>query len=362
MRKIVCVTPALALSIFGMVHSVVVPAHLLAMESSTNSQFSIKRASHGRLANVLAPIELPANFQYPNGIAHASDGTLYVGSITSGQILRINPAGQIETFFPGSDEVFAATSLRLDEQRGILWGASPDFLGTRSPNGEVVRRPHRIFAINTRLGQVLRVILMPDNGFGNDIALDAEGGVYLTDSARARIYYLAPGETQLQIWAEDERFRAEQIGIGGVARRADGVLIVGHYSNGELFRVTPQPQGQAEVEAIPLERKLENPDGMQFAPDGSLLVTEAAFGSGKGRLLRIDIFAPGTQPKAVEPLVSGIESPVNLTVKGREVWVTESRIRHRLQPGQEAEIPDRFFIRRFVLPTEVGDRSQVKGS
>lgn len=50
----------------------------------------------------LTPIELPDNFQYPNGITNASDGTLYVGSITSGKILQINPNEKIETLFPGN--------------------------------------------------------------------------------------------------------------------------------------------------------------------------------------------------------------------------------------------------------------------
>jgi streptogramin lyase len=58
--------------------------------------------------NVLTPIELPANFQYPNGITHASDGTLYIGSITSGRILRIDPTGEISTLFSGNADVFAA--------------------------------------------------------------------------------------------------------------------------------------------------------------------------------------------------------------------------------------------------------------
>jgi sugar lactone lactonase YvrE len=292
-------------------------------------------------------IELPANFQYPNGIAHASDGTLYVGSITSGQILRIAPDGAISTFFPGNNEVFAATTLRLDESRSILWGSSPDFLGTRNARGETVRRSPRVFAIDTRSGTVLRVIPMPEGGFSNDIALDPDGGVYITDSTLARIHYLAPGTTQLQTWAADDRFRAERIGLGGIARRSDGVLIVGHYSNGTLFKVTPQPKGQPIIEAIPLARSLENPDGMQFATDGSLILTEGAVTSGNGRLLRINIFAPGTSPKPVQTLASDLKSPVNLTLVGQDIWVTESHIRHRLIPGQESQVPDRFFIRRF---------------
>jgi sugar lactone lactonase YvrE len=316
---------------------------------TSNVSQNVNILATNTLANVLTPIELPANFQYPNGIAHASDGTIYVGSITSGRILRISPNGDIETLFPGNSDVFAATSLRLDEPRGILWGSSPDFLGTRAPNGETVRRPPRVFAIDSRSGEVLRLVPMPEGGFSNDLAVDPEGGVYITDSTLARIHHLAPGTTQLQTWAADERFRDDRIGLGGIARRSDGVLIVGHYSNGNLFQVTPQPQGQPMVTEISLERPLENPDGMQFAPDGSLILTEGAATSGKGQLLRINVFAPGTTPKPIETLASDLKSPVNLTLVGTEIWVTESQIRHRLIPGEEDNIPDRFFIRRFGL-------------
>ena len=95
-------------------------------------------------------------------------------------------------------------------------------------------------------------------------------------------------------------------------------------------------------------RKLENPDGILFTPDGKLLVTEGAIASGNGRLLRINLFSSGTAPKPIETIAEGIESPVNLTVAGNNVWVTESRIRHLL-PGREKDIPNRFFIRRFTL-------------
>ena len=298
-----------------------------------------------------ALIELPANFPYPNGIAHTSDGTLYVGSVTSGQILRITPEGKTETFFPGNDQVFAATSLRLDEQRGILWGTSPDFLGTRQANGEVIRRTHRIFEIDIHSGEVLRVIEIPDGGFGNDIALDPTGGIYVTDSSRPRIHYLAPGATQFQTWVEDEQLRSPGIGLAGIARHSSGVLIVGKFSEGELLKVTPQPQGKATVETISLVRQLENPDGMQFAPNGSLLVTEGSLASGNGRLLRIDVLSSGTEPRPIETLVENLESPVNLTVAGQKIWISEARIRHRLIPGQENNIPDRFFIHQCKLPS-----------
>lgn len=70
---------------------------------------------------------LPPGALYPNGIARATDGTLYVGFVTSGNVLRKRPGQTWETFFPGADTVFASNALRLDEQRGLLWGTRRTF-------------------------------------------------------------------------------------------------------------------------------------------------------------------------------------------------------------------------------------------
>ena len=297
----------------------------------------------------LAPIELPTDFQYPNGITRNKDGTLYVGSVTSGHILQISPQGKIETFFPANKDIFAVTTLRLDEAREILWGASPDVLGTPQPNGEVVFRQHRIFAIDIRTNKVLKIIVMPDGGFGNDIALDSQGGVYVTDTLRPRIHYIPPGANQPQIWAEDERFRTQlRFGLSGITWRADGVLFVTMYSDGRLFKVTPRGRKNPTIEEIQLPRRIDGSDAIALAVDSSLLMIEGGIESGDGRLLQL--YRLDTKAKPLfKILASGMNLPVNLTTVAKEVWVTESLFRHRLVPGREKEIPSRFFIRRFIL-------------
>jgi hypothetical protein len=62
------------------------------------------------------------------------------------------------------------------------------------------------------------------------------------------------------------------------------------------------------------------------------------------------LHTPSACGGVVDSLAEDLVSPVNLTILGQTVWVTESQIRHRLLPGQEKEIPDRFFVRRFLLP------------
>ncbi|RCJ40059.1 gluconolaconase [Nostoc minutum NIES-26] len=300
-------------------------------------------------ARELSPIELPCGFQYPNGIARTQNGTLYVGSVTNGRILQISPNGRVETLFPGNSDIFAVTSLRLDETQQILWGASPDVLGIPQSNGEIVRRPGRIFALNTRSKKVLQIIMISDGGFGNDLALDSNGGVYVTDSSRPRIHYLPPGATQLQTWAEDDRFRTQrQFGLSGIVRRPDGVLFVTMYSDGRLFKVTPRSVNNPRIEEIRLPHKIDGSDAIQLAGDGSLIMLEGGIASGNGRVLQLRPLAAGAKSQ-FHVLASRMNLPVNLTITGKEVWVTESLFRHRLVPGQEKKIPSRFFIRRFVL-------------
>lgn len=284
-------------------------------------------------------VQLPEGFLYPNGIARTLDGALFVGLVTSGQVLRRSSTGEWSVFFSGSDEIYAGTSLRLDEDRGVLWGASPDFL----PGDEA--RPHRLFALDSSTGEVLRVLTLPDGGFGNDLALAPDGSVYVTDSRNGRVLRLRPGSEQLDTLVEHPGLApVNGVGVGGIARAADGRLIVGNFGSGRLYIAEENGAGAMGVRPLFLPRRLENPDGLAFAPDGALLVLEGAVESGDGKLLRVPApFAPGA--RSLEVMHTGLSSPVNLTVApdGR-AFVTLSRIRHRLLAGRENDVPESFSV------------------
>ncbi|BAY81739.1 SMP-30/Gluconolaconase/LRE domain protein [Calothrix parasitica NIES-267] len=320
--------------ILGLTSAIVFPSVYSCVENDGNKE--------------LNPIALPKGFQYPNGITRSSDGTVYVGSITSGEILQIFPTdkgkGGIKPFFSGDKEIFAVTTLRLDEPRGILWGASPDVLGN-------VGKQHRIFAIDINSNKVLKIITVPDGGFGNDIALDFDGGVYVTDSLKPRILYLPPGATQFQVWVENQLFRTrKRFGLSGIARRKDGVLFVTMYSDGRLFKVNPN----RTVEEIELPRIIDGSDAIALADDGSLLMIEGGVENGNGRLLKLQGLETDAKNKRefkpeFKVLASGMDLPVNLTVEDKEVLLTESLFSHLFVPGKKKEIPNQFFVRRFSL-------------
>jgi len=70
--------------------------------------------------------------------------------------------------------------------------------------------------------------------------VDANGSIYVTDSANPTILKLSPGATTFEVFAQDSAFSAPQsggAGLDGIAFGGDGNLYVTTYTAGELLRV-----------------------------------------------------------------------------------------------------------------------------
>jgi hypothetical protein len=296
-------------------------------------------AAGGTAAAATGSIDLPPDAVYPNGIAVAADGTLYIGQITAGGIAEREPDGSWRRLHPGADDVFAGTSLRLDERRGVLWGASPDFL----PQGPE-RTPH-VFAIDTESGRLLQSTPV-DSGFGNDIAVEPSGSILVTESRGGRVLrHVLGSNTFTTVFADTRLTHPSGIGVAGIARADDGTLAVGNFGAGSVY--VHDVDGLRE---LPLPRTLENPDGMAFTKDGDLVVLESAPQSGNGRVLLVpDPLERG--PRDLVTLADGLLSPVNLSIGADGVaYVSESKVRHRIVEDLVGEAAPTAF-RIVTVPT-----------
>lgn len=340
--KLITVAEALAEPVSGVVRNnkvIVVESQFRKlfgpMKGIPPSPFHLRTVALPQTGTDLRSIVLPEGAAYPNGIASAPDGGLYVGLITDGKLLHRNADGAWSTLHPGSEHVFAGTSLRLDAERALLWGASPDFLPEKGKE-----RPHRIFSFDLATGKLRDSVPLPDAGFGNDIALTQDGAILVTDSVRGRVWRRGAQEQAFTVVAEHPLLMtAGGIGAAGIALASDGRLIIGNFGTGKLAVLD-----NAGIRELPLPRRIENPDGLAFAADGSLIMLEGAHASGDGKVLRIaDPFAEAT--RSIEVLAYGLESPVNLSVSPTgQAYVTESRIRHRMAGNHGITPPSTFRI------------------
>ena len=308
-------------------------SHVSPSRSTLNSQAVKSKQQGDRLY-------LPNSIPYPNGITVTSDGSIYVGSVTTGAVVKIELQSlETELLVAPQTAIIASTSLRADETRGVLWACSPDVF----PAKDASRKPSTLVGLDLNDGTVIKTIKLPQDGFCNDLAIDDRGGVLVTDSLNPQILYLPPDKSEFEVWVRDERFGvAEGFGLAGIAIASDGTVYVGMFANGQLYRIRDR-----KVESL-LARNLNNPDGMAIALDGSLIVCEGNYRSGNGRLLRINLANDSTSK--IEVLAEGLDSPVNLSLNNKTAWVTEGRLRRLLSPELNLPQPDSFWVRRISLP------------
>ena len=287
-------------------------------------------------------LSLPGPVSYPNGITHTPDGTIYLGSVVSGDIWRKQPNSTFERAFTGTSTRFAGTALEYDPLTDLLWVASPDFLG-QEIDGQIVKRPNRIAVLDTKSGTQVWSTEMPSGGFGNDFALDGRGGVFLTDSALDRVWHIpSPGSEFIEV-ASGPSFEPGRLGPAGIAYFPTGKLVTGLYSDGELFTISLSETNVARsIQPLNLERKVQNPDGLFALPDNQLLIIEGSIEDGNGKLLHVDLNS--VEPHQVRVLADNIDTPLNLTVIGDRAYITESGIRHLMLPDRNIAPPSDFSV------------------
>lgn len=325
-------------------------AHAPSSESSSSPPASMAPTAHR-----LASGDLETSLPFPNGLASAPDGRVWIGSVTSGTVLEVSPSGPSRVLTAGDADIRAGTALRFDAASGRLWGVAPDLFGKP-------RRPSIVFAVDVTTGARVVKRSLPEGTFANDLVLDGEGGAYVTDSSSPRILHVdGDGDDgdAVSTFAEDARFAAApgQLGLAGITRLPDGALLVGHFSGGALFRVRARPGAAPLVEPLRLSRAISNPDGMLAIHDRSVLLCEGDYfgaqrGGDHGRLLRLVLGGIDGLEARVEVVRDGFNAPVNLTRAGDAVLISDARIRARMRGDLAAPPPASFPIVRVALPAD----------
>jgi streptogramin lyase len=224
-------------------------------------------------------IALPGEDAYPEGIAAARDGTLFIGSIATGKIWRV-AEGSTDAVEFVADGVLArgALGMKVDEQRDILWVCDSNPAG---PAGAT------IVGINLADGEVAVRHDMAGNALCNDIIVDPSGNLWATDSFGGSIYRVpaavASSNAAASLWLTHPLLEPPPMGFGanGIAL-AGRRLFVSVTGPGTLVRIDPssnEPEDTIETVTL-IERgasgsvTLSGPDGVYALSNTELLVVE----------------------------------------------------------------------------------------
>jgi sugar lactone lactonase YvrE len=281
-------------------------------------------------------IPIPGTKAFPESITSTSDGALFVGRLGDGGIVSVNPRTAESTLFvhPGAAGSRSILGVFADEASNTLWACSNDLSALGAPaTGSDTGSALKAFDLRTGIGK--RSVSLPGtHAFCNDIAVDAKGSLYVTDSANPTILKLSPGATTFEVFAQDSAFSAPQsggAGLDGIAFGSDGNLYVTTYAVGGLFRVEVKAGMAGRITALSGDHQLRFPDALRRLGENSFLLIE-----GSGTLDRVVI---KDNRFSVTPIHGNFSTPTSVAVIGATAWVTEGNTTYFFDASKKTVAP-----------------------
>jgi glucose/arabinose dehydrogenase len=273
---------------------------------SDDTRNRLLRVSYGPPAGAQSRTEVTTSDSAvtPENLTSSRDGSVYFGSMARGTIYRAAPgASQAEPW------ILAATAgltrvlgVLADDKTNTLWVCQNASAG----EGQTALR-----AFDLKSGAAKGTYPLPPNGgVCNDIAVAADGGVYVSESFRGRVHRLKPGATQLEVWAASEQMNV----IDGLAFLGDGSLYVNDFAAGKLFRIPVNADGSAGA-LVPIETSmpLVRPDGLRTAGPRTLIQAEQ-----QGRITELTISGNRADVRVVR---DGLPRASGVTIVGNSALV-----------------------------------------
>ena len=206
-------------------------------------------------------------------------GRLYLADWVSGNILRVDPkapkpvvVGRIE------NRQIAGKSVRGDG-RGVAFNAQGDLFIACDPFGEVVRIKNA--DINAEKPGIAETFATGTEG-ANGIVFDKKGNLYVAGARTGRVYRVGPagGRAEVVLRIEphnrilSDKKTQQPIVANGLAFDANGILYISDTARGAIWKTTIGADGSVGKPTLLAQSSLlEGADGLDFDRSGRLWVT-----------------------------------------------------------------------------------------
>jgi hypothetical protein len=184
----------------------------------------------------------------------------------------------------------------------------------------------------------------PGPGFCNDLAFDANGNLFVTDSFGS-VLELKKGADALVTWSSDKLLAPKSpSGFGADGIVVDGSTVyVNTFTDGRLVKIPVKGDGSADTATeITVTPALEGPDGMRLIAPNTLMLVEGS----AGRLTKVAI----TGATGAATVVSNrLDSPTSLVKSHDSWWVSEGQLSFLLGAPGTPNLP--FHVQRIAADT-----------
>lgn len=311
---------------------------------------------------------------YPEGIAwNPRAGAFLVSSLRGGQLGLVYSDGRYRRFSTGKG-LITTSGMLVDAERNRVLVCNEDVGVSLSSAPGTRNRVAQVLEFNLDTGALQQTYDLSSLSRGptlaNDLALDAQGNIYVTDSFQPQIYKVDRATRQVSILVRSARLMPAEVPaaaqgtqpyLNGIVYHPDGYLIAADYTRGLLWKVTLD--SAPAISEIRLPQRLKGPDGLRLKNAHELVIVQSfpgAKGSMSGDVTLLSsnddwasahITAVATPPE--------LDGPTGAALRDGEVWVVNSRYPRLFADVAQAERTRTFSIVRVALERRPADRRRL---
>jgi len=284
------------------------------------------------------PLSSPISL--PEGVAFdARTRRFFATGLMGGQITAIDAASGDERVFYTYAAQVQLSGAKVDEQRRRLWVCVSDISG---PVGGV-----DLFDVDS--GALLQHFDLARGGICNDVALDADGVAYVTDSFQPVIYRVDAGDGSAGEFVRDAQMAAPmgQFGLNGVVVTPDDRYVIGGFTSPSKLFITSRkdPQGAREISlegepfAVPNDPHFTGADGIVFIGEVLYVVND-------GGVQQVTFTAKDYSAGRVKSVRAPEGGLTTATVVDGELYVIKAEVVRAMHMRMTPNLP--FKIYRFA--------------
>ncbi|WP_129715261.1 gluconolaconase [Pedobacter sp. SYP-B3415] len=292
-------------------------------------------------------IEFDAPEAYPEGVTYDQTAKVYyVSSARLGQIGKVTLQGMYAVLH--TDPALKSTyGLKLHPDGKRLFVCVSDANYSKFTEPATRMKMARLISIDIQSGRKLSDVdlsrLIPGKHFANDLTFDRSGNTYVTDSFAGAVYKVSP-DGKASVFAKDERFATEGVGLNGIVYHPSGYLIVDNSAKGQLFRI--DLSNPKQVQQIKTDRFFMGADGLVLNDNNTLTMV---VNGGTDKIFQLASTDNWQSAKVIASTVveDRFTYPSTATLNGKEIWVMNAQFNQLLDSNS---VPlKKFALQQAVL-------------
>ena len=280
--------------------------------------------------NPTARINFIDEDSYPEGVTFDSvSNVYYVSSARLGKVGKVTPNGTYSLFYT-ENNLKSTYGMKIHPDGKLLYVCVGDANYSKFTTPETRTKMARLLILDLASGKKIKDIdlsaLKAGKHFPNDLTFDDQGNAYITDSFAHTIYKVDAGGNP-SIFAENEKFLTEGIGLNGIVYHKGGFLLVDNSATGTIYKVSLS--NPKNVEVVKTDQFFMGADGLLLnRPDQLTVVVNG----GNDKIFQLESTDNWASAKLSGTTLAAdrFTYPATATLNANKVWVMNARFNELL--------------------------------